>query len=248
MARAIYGLKMWIFLPQFSQHRQQRPSSSRVSRSGILKNLTDFCIFLTKHYVRAWFLARSAVSAPRHDIAIFKVLEEEDNEIVRKAGTKTLARHLWYLSKINVGMALFDEELSLQEKEFVANMKAVDGFEETSPRLRTLPNGMKDKTVTSFATKNTKRFFELMNIDTSFFDEDPANWKDNPSYKAGLQRVEGLVVTNDAAERGVALVQEFTKNGRTKAEDQLQFLLQVVEAHRREFLRRTKSCPLKNLK
>ncbi|XP_076067742.1 uncharacterized protein LOC143040547 [Oratosquilla oratoria] len=127
-------------------------------------------------------------------------------------------------------MALFDEELSLQEKElFVANIKAVYGSEETSPRLRTLPNGMKDKTVASFATKNTKRFFELMNIDTSFFDEDPANWKDNPSYQAGLQRVEGLVVTNDTAERGAALVQEFTKSGRTKAEEQLQFLLQIKE-------------------
>lgn len=64
MAQAIYGLKMWIFLPQLSQHQQQRPSSSRVARSGILENLSDFCIFLAKHCVRAWFLARSAVSAP----------------------------------------------------------------------------------------------------------------------------------------------------------------------------------------
>lgn len=144
-------------------------------------------------------------------------------------------------------MALFDEELSLQEELFVANMKTVDGSEETSPHLRTLPNGMKDKTVASLATKNTKRFFELMNIDTSLFDEDLTNWKDNPSYQAGLQRVEGLVVTNDAAEHGVALVQEFTKSGRTKAEDQLQFLLQVVEAHRSKFLHWTKSCLMKNL-
>jgi hypothetical protein len=249
MARAIYGLKMWIFLSQFSQHRLQRPSTSRVARSGVLEKLSDFCIFLAKHYVRAWFSARSAVSAPRHDIAIFKALEEEDNAIIRKAGTKTLARHLWYLSEVNVGMALFDEELSLQEKEsFVANMKAVDGSEDPSPRLSALPDGMNDMTVASFATKNTKRFFELLDIDTSFFDEDPANWKDSPSYQAGLKRVEGLVVTNDAAERGVALVQEFTRSGRTKAEDQLQFLLQVVEAHRQEFPHRTKSQLIKKMK
>lgn len=137
----------------------------------------------------SWHVQPSVL--PLHDIAIFKALEEEDNEIVRKAGMKTLARHLWYLSENNIALVLFDEELSLQEKEsFVANMKAVDGSEEPSPCLRTLPNGMKEKTVASFATKNTKRFFEHMNIDTSFFDEDPANWKDNPSYQAGLQRVE----------------------------------------------------------
>ena len=74
-------------------------------------------------------------------------------------------------------------------------------------------------TVASFATKNTKRFFELLYIDTRFFDEDPAIWKDSPSYKAGLKRVEGLWVTNNTAERAVALVQEFTKSERTKTED-----------------------------
>ena len=108
-------------------------------------------------------MARSGVSAPRHDIAIFKALEKEDNAIIRMAGTKTLARHLWYLFEDTVGITLFDEELSLQE----------------------------------------------------------------PS------------VTNDAAKRGVALVLEFTRSGRTKAEDQLQFFLQVVEGHLKEFLHRT---------
>ena len=68
-----------------------------MERSGVLGTLSDFCIFLAKHYVRAWFLARSAVSAPRHDIAIFKALEEEDNATIKIAGTKTMARHLWYL-------------------------------------------------------------------------------------------------------------------------------------------------------
>ena len=92
-------------------------------------------------------------------------------------------------------------------------MKAVDGSKDIFPRLRAPPDGMNDMTVASFATKNTKKFFELLDIDTRFFDEDPANWKDSPSYQAGLKRVEGLRMTNDAAERGVA--------SRTKAEDQL---------------------------
>ena len=118
----------------------------------------------------------SAVSAPRHGIAIFKALEEEDNAIIRKAGTKTLAHHLWYLSEVTVGMAHSDEELSLQGKEsFVANTEAVDGSEDISPRLRAPPDGMNTIAVASFATKNTKRFFELQDIDTRFFDENSAN-------------------------------------------------------------------------
>ena len=120
-------------------------------------------------------------------------------------------------------------------------MKTVAGSDEILPRLKALPSEIKDKTVSSFANKNTNRFFDLLNIDTSFFNEDPANWKNNISYQAGQQRVQGLLVTNDCAERGVALVQEFTKSGRTKDEDQLQFLLQVVEDHRKKFPSRTKS-------
>ena len=138
-------------------------------------------------------------------------------------------------------MALFDEKLSLQEKEsFVANMKAVDGSEDIYPRLRDPPDGMNNMTVAYFATKNTKRFFKAQDIDTRFFDEDPVNWKDSPSYQAGLKWVEGLCVTNDAAECGVALVQEFARSGRTNAEDHLQFLLQVVEDHLKEFPHRIK--------
>ena len=42
------------------------------------------------------------------------------------------------------------------------------------------------------------------------------------------------MVINDRAERGVALVQDYNKK-LTKNEDQLQFLLQVVKEHRRQF-------------
>ena len=143
-------------------------------------------------------------------------------------------------------MALSDEELFLLEKEsFFANIKAVDGSDDISPRLRALPDGMNDMTVASVATKNTKRFFELLDIDKKLFDEDPSIWKDSPSYQGGPKRVEGLCVTNDAAERGVTLVQEFTRSARIKAEDQLQFLLQVVEGHIKEFPHRTKPLLMK---
>ena len=243
MARAIYGLKMWIFLPQFTEHRLQRPSSSRVVvRSTGLEKLGEFCVFLARYYVRAWFSARCPVSAPRQDLTLFKALQEEDNEVIRNAGTKTLARHLWYLSEVTIGMALFDEEMPIDEKKaFVANMKTVGGSENPPSRIKVAPEGMKDMNVASFATKNTEMFFNLLDIDKNFLDEDPATWRDIPSYQAGLKRVKGLVVTNDTAQRGVAVVQEFTRSGRAKQEEQLQFLLQVVEDHRKNFPRPTKT-------
>ena len=41
-------------------------------------------------------------------------------------------------------------------------------------------------------------------------------------------------VVNDQAERGVALIEEFSGH-LTKDEEQLQFLLQVVQEHRRAY-------------
>ena len=52
--------------------------------------------------------------------------------------------------------------------------------------------------------------------------------------KRGCITVNLLSVTNDNAERGVALVQELNKLI-THDEDQFQFLLQVVADHRRQY-------------
>lgn len=50
-----------------------------------------------------------------------------------------------------------------------------------------------------------------------------------------------FLVTNDAAERGVALIQQFTANGITKQEDPLQAVVQVVGQHRRKYPNATKN-------
>ena len=48
------------------------------------------------------------------------------------------------------------------------------------------------------------------------------------------QKMTSLSVVNDHAERGVALIEEFSGH-LTKDEEQLQFVLQVVQAHRRAY-------------
>ena len=51
---------------------------------------------------------------------------------------------------------------------------------------------------------------------------------------------QSVKVVNDLAERGVALVQEFNAS-LTKNEEQKQYLLQVIEDHRRKFPQPTKA-------
>ena len=65
-------------------------------------------------------------------------------------------------------------------------------------------------------------------------------WGRDKEYIAGQQKVKALKVVNDAAERGVALIQAF--NGvLTCQEEQKQFLLQVIGKYRHDFPHPNKS-------
>ncbi|KAG0722687.1 hypothetical protein GWK47_005869 [Chionoecetes opilio] len=236
MARAIYALKMWIFAPQFAEYQKQRPSSSRAVKAAVPPKLDEFCIFIVRYYIRAWFSAACSANAPRNNLDLYKALAKETNKAIRESGLKALGRHMCYLSEVTVGLALFDDEMPLEEKRnVVANLRSMEGSEEPPPKVCVEEAEFDNKTVASFVTKNTEKFLDLLDIDKGFLDVDPAMWGTNPMYQAGARRVRGLLVTNDAAERGVALVQDFTKNPRTKSEDQLQCLLQVVEDHRKMY-------------
>ncbi|ESO12512.1 hypothetical protein HELRODRAFT_159064 [Helobdella robusta] len=68
----------------------------------------------------------------------------------------------------------------------------------------------------------------------SFLDVLVENWSDTPSFQVAAVFIKNLVCINDSAERGVALVQHFNETI-TKDAEQKQFLLQVVEQHRKNF-------------
>ena len=236
MAKAIYALKMWMFAPQFAEYQKQRPTTSRSGKVAAPPKLDELCVFIVRYYIPAWFSATCSAKAPRNDLHLYKALAKETNKAISESGLKVLKRHMWYLSEITVGLALFDDELSLEEKRnAVTNLRNVEGSKEPAPRAHVEEADLNNTTVASFVTKNTEKFLDLLEIDKGFLDVDPALWGINPMYQAGARRVGGLLVTNDAAERGVALVQDFTKNPRTKSEDQLQCLLHVVEEHRKRY-------------
>jgi len=57
-------------------------------------------------------------------------------------------------------------------------------------------------------------------------------WESRDDYKQATEAVESLKVVNDHAKRGVALLREYS-GLINRDEAQLQYLLQVVEDHRR---------------
>ena len=73
---------------------------------------------------------------------------------------------------------------------------------------------------------------------------DPSQWQYEIEYKKNKDVAQSFKVVNDLAERGVALVQEFNSS-LTRNEEQKQYLLQVVEHHRRQFAEPTKAAAIK---
>ena len=75
--------------------------------------------------------------------------------------------------------------------------------------------------------------FQLLGSDARHWLSKPVSiWETDDKYQENQQFVRELKVTNDVAERGIALIQAFA-NTVTRDEQQLEWLLQAVEAHRK---------------
>ncbi|XP_076304471.1 uncharacterized protein LOC143222221 [Tachypleus tridentatus] len=235
MARAIYSLKIWMFQEKFGR-LQPRPASSRVSfHAHFCSKLGDLCVFITKHYLLSWFTAKDASVAARRDFTLLKELALHENHMIKEVSTKAMNRHLWYLSEVGVGLALFDDGVTNSDKlKMVSYMNTVKGSPRPTPRLTVdaASNAVSRKLPDCFTSATNKIFYHL-DISSAFLSLPPKEWSASKEYKQGKDRVKKLFVTNDAAERGVTLIQQFTAKGRTKSEDQFQYMIQVAEEHRR---------------
>ena len=80
----------------------------------------------------------------------------------------------------------------------------------------------------------SRSFFQTAGIDDSFLSVDVEAWPNNECFKNAQSLVKNLACVNDCAERGIAPIQTFS-DSITKDEEQKQYLLQVVEKHRKDF-------------
>nr|XP_047146815.1 uncharacterized protein LOC124819345 [Hydra vulgaris] len=235
MSRLIYSMKIFIF----------RNSGFHLTDCE-LNGLKDLCVFAVKFYIRGWFSSRLGISAPKNDLLLCKELLASGN-CTSLAALKKLKGHLWYLSEVLVGFSFFDDSISVEDKRKM--VKALDnpGVQEPAKRISLLDQDIGEKEIPDFVTTNTKKFFSALNISTSFFDEDPAIWRDLPAFTEAQTFVGKLRVTNDTAEQGVALIQEYS-GLRTKSEEQTQFILQVVAEHKKKLPEISKVAVVESLK
>ena len=127
MSKAIYSIKVWLFRRQFKLTAREE------------KGLREMRCFIVLIHVECWFTAPSADQAPRRDLNLIKALLKyiDTNSDISAATFETLKRHLWYLSKENVGLWLFDQEVSLSVKRrLLISMKSDEVSEDERPEKR----------------------------------------------------------------------------------------------------------------
>ncbi|CAH0562819.1 unnamed protein product [Brassicogethes aeneus] len=223
MAKSIYCLKIFMFRDQFKLTKNE------------LKAITEICVFVVTIYVRCWFQAPVATSAPRNDLWLLKNLKKFENinkAMSKKALTKFLG-HLWYLSEELVALAFFDEEVSLEIKQKMVIALNEEGPDYSPKRITLDLSHIEEKNIEDFVTSNTLRFFRILGIPSAFLQKEPRLWEEDEDYKASREIVRSMRVVNDIAERGVALIEEFYKLITTD-EEQKQFLLLVLDMNAKE--------------
>ena len=138
------------------------------------------------------------------------------------------------MSQELLGLAFFDSRVSSSTKiRMVSAMQnEEDQDQDHSKRIIFYLDSFKDKNVEDFVTEKSMALFQMMELPYGLFAVDLDLWEDRDNYKQETETVESLKVVNDHAERRVALLQEYS-GLITRDEAQLQYLLQVVEDHRR---------------
>lgn len=173
MAKAIGALKLFLLRDQFEFKHEE----------NIYIGIRDFCIFLVRLYVKAWFQTTSAIKAPRLDLDFIRDSIDYAN-IDREISNVILSKmcgHLWYLSEEAVGFAFFDDEVALEEK--IRMVSALNNKKKSQRVLqsseRELKSTYKAKQIHDFISINTKKFFDRFGIPNAFLLVDPSQWNEN---------------------------------------------------------------------
>ena len=231
MAKNLYVLKMCLF------RRQLGLSQVEASR------LLSIAIFIVKAYVPVWFTCTQSIAAPRHDLEFMKTLidYQKVNKRIALAAQTKFQNHLWYLSEVSLGFAIFDEHLSFEERNKIVHSIQKNVADDEPAHKRHLQwRDVPSLNLSDLATSNTSKFFSILDLDVAFFGHPASEWATRDDYQKGRDIVSHLCVVNDHAERMVKLMTDYNKSV-TKREEQYQHVLLGTHSLRKSLPDKKKS-------
>lgn len=193
--------------------------------------------FLALLYVPSWLSAPQPADAPANDAELVNRLQayRQVDSDVACAALKVMRRHVWYLAPETAALALCSSRTSNEVKGAMAERL----LETPRPEEHVVGGNTTvvlddDEMVRlpDLIGEDSWLVFNMLEHKGEWLRDSPENWMEHEEYRQMCSTVSALNVVNDTAERGVQLIQQFA--GRiTKEETDLQWLLQCVEAHRK---------------
>lgn len=226
MNKIIYCIKIYLFRDQLD------------IGIDIMISIRRFLAFVMKIYLEKWFTCTQAIEAPKNDLDMLKSICDLDESMPIGNAFQKLTSHLWYLSEHLVALAFFDSRVSILEKVRMVQRTMNEPVDGDDPNRAKIQHDLDHEhiealNISHFVTKRTLNFFKITGIDSSFLNQHPRLWENNKIYQKARKSVESLPVVNDAAERSIALYQQY--KDKACGEEQRENLLQVVERERQKF-------------
>ncbi len=152
-----------------------------------------------------------------------------------------MSRHLWYLSKEVVALALLSPSIGPEEKrQMLVSMASNCGNQRRETRRPSISmSNAGGLTLPQLFTNNMLRFFETLRLSTSFLQVNPWRRDDRSDFQATKECLKAFIVVNNTAEKAIKLIEDFN-SAVTIDEEKKLFFLQVVANHRRQQSKPTK--------
>lgn len=152
-----------------------------------------------------------SLSAPRQDLELLQKLVDyqNKNEAVSNAALKSFVHPLWYSSEDLTGLVFFDDGVSEECKVQMVAALSRNGDDHPDKRIYLEKFDVSAKQLSHFVTANTRETFVTLELSQEFLRLHLSMWRSCDNYNVVQTRVLALQVVNDAAERGVSLIQAF---------------------------------------
>ena len=152
--------------------------------------------------------ASLAAAAPRLDLKLWKDMEayELTEPNMARATKESLLRHLWYLTEENVVLAVFDADVSQEDKaqmsQALLDQRRPGQYSPGRPAFPP-PSLLRDESLAAFIGPRSWLLFDLLGCSGLWLHLHPSEWSDDAEHARMAAVVAQLAVVNDAAERGV---------------------------------------------
>lgn len=176
MAKAIYGLKCFIFQKELDLDQKQ------------IEKLEVFVKFITLVYVREWLITPLAIEAANSDLRFLRNVKKFSsiNKPLSKLVLEKYSRQSWYLSGELMGFSLFSNEVTSDEKSLIVEkMKNINPSWEARS-LKAQKSNLTSKNLCDYVDSTTICVLRSLGIKIDeLIEADPKDWESLGSYNEG---------------------------------------------------------------